>query len=1141
LTAINVFLERLRRLDIRLSLDGDRLTLNAPKGAVTAELRDELRQRKHEIMALLQAEAAVAVARNSPRVSSVMERAARDGHLAVSHTQQRLWFINQLDPSGSVYNIPAALRLSGSVNPEALQKSLNDLVARHESLRSRFQSVDGIPYCVIEPHASAALEQMDLTGIAQIGREAMALRAADDFVRRRFDLTSAPLLRTLLIRTDDDLHVFAFALHHIIADGLSINVFLTELRAIYKHHVSGAPLQLPELSRQFVDYIEWERRSFAQGSLDEHEAFWKRQLTDLPSLLQLPTDRPRPIVQTSRGAHMAIQLSPDLTSQLTMFARNRGATLFMVLLAALEVLLHRYSGETDIAVGSVIANRNRIEMENVIGFFANTIVLRGDLSGNPTVNGLLARVRDVALNAYAHQDMPFDLLVDTLSTKRALDHSALFQVLLVLHKFVLAEFDMANLRCQAVERPGVTARFDISVDIFELPQGLRVYFEYNTDLFYTATIERMMQHYERLLVEFVSRPEANIDQLEMLTPSERQRMLVEWNNTAVACAERTVHGLFEEQAARNGDAAAVLFQDTQIGYAELNASANRLAHYLRSLGIGRDSLVGVCLERSTDMVVAVLGVLKAGAAYVPLDPAFPKDRINFMAADAKLEAVIIQTGLLAAVETPCSRTVSLDGDASRIAGQPSDNPAPLTDPHSLAYVIYTSGSTGLPKGVMITHGSVVNFLRSMQREPGITAADRFVAVTTLSFDIAGLEIFGPLTSGGTVVLASRAVALDGASMAELLDQSEATLLQATPAAWRLLIESGWRGRAGLKMLCGGEALPRDLAEKLLSLGGELWNLYGPTETTIWSTVSRIIDVDRPISIGRPIANTQLYLLEPGGHPAPIGVVGELFIGGDGVARGYLNRDEITAEKFTTLDLPLLGATRVYRTGDMARFLADGSLVFLGRRDHQVKVRGFRIELGEIETILAAHPGVKQSVVHVREDSPGDQRLVAYVVPTASEAFDADAARATLRAQLPEYMIPNIFAVLESLPLTPNGKVDRRALPSPMPTLTEARSTTEVTVMTPVQRQVAHLWQSILKLDRVTLHENFFDLGGHSLLLVRLHSALQREFDCQLQLVELFQRTTVATQAERVVAVPHSSDGALKRAQARAAKQAQLHG
>jgi amino acid adenylation domain-containing protein len=1140
LITITDFLYRLRLLDIRLSLDGDRITLNAPKGAVTPELRDELRQRKQEIKEFLEAEAAVAIARGAPTAWPVIERGARNGHLPVSHTQQRLWFINQMDPSGSVYNIPAVLRLSGSMNLEALQKSLKNLVARHESLRSRFQSIDGVPYCMIEPDASVVLEQMDLTGIAQIERDATALRAADNFIRQPFDLSKAPLLRVLLIRTRDDLHIFAFALHHIVADGLSLNVFLSESRALYEHYAFGARLQLPELSWQFIDYIEWERRAFAQGALDDHVAFWKRQLAGLPSLLQLPTDRPRPSVQTSRGARMAMHWSADLANQLTTFARSRGATFFMVLLAAFEVLLYRYSGETDIAVGSVIANRNRVEMENVIGFFANTIVLRGDLSGNPTVSALLARMREVSLNAYAHQDMPFDLLLDALSTKRALDHSPVFQVMLVLHKLMVAEFDMGNLHCEAVERPGATARFDISVDIFELPQGLRVYFEYNTDLFDAATIERMMRHYERLLAEFVGRPEATIDQLEMLTPSEKQRMLVEWNNTAAANAERTIHGLFEEQAALDGDVVAIQFENTQISYAELNACANRLAHYLRSLGIGRDSLVGICLERSINMVVAVLGVLKAGAAYVPLDPAFPKERIHFMAADAKLQALIIQAGELSALEVQGSRAVSLDGDAALIAGQPSDNPAPLSDAHSLAYVIYTSGSTGLPKGVMIAHGSVVNFLRSMQTEPGITAADRFVAVTTLSFDIAGLELFGPLTSGGTVVLASRAVALDGVSLAELLDRSEATLLQATPATWRLLIESGWQGRAGLKMLCGGEGLPRDLAEKLLSLGSELWNLYGPTETTIWSTACRVIDADRPVSIGRPIANTQVYVLEPGGHPAPIGVVGELFIGGDGVARGYLNRNEITAENFVTLDLPLHGATRVYRTGDMARFLADGSLAFVGRRDHQVKVRGFRIELGEIETILAAHPGVKQNVVHVREDSPGDQRLVAYVVPMSSQAFDPDAARATLRSRLPEYMIPNMFTVLDSLPLTPNGKVDRGALPAPVPTM-ETRVPIDDAVMTPTQRQVATLWQSVLKLDRVTLHENFFDLGGHSLLLVRLQSALQREFDRELPLVELFQCTTVAAQAERLTAAPRSSEGALKRAQARAAKQAQLHG
>jgi amino acid adenylation domain-containing protein len=1135
---LDIFLKRLRDRDVRLKLDGDKLNVSAPQGVIDESLRSELAARKDEIKAHL----GKAGCELTDRSKELIPILSRKHDLPLSHSQQRLWFIRQMDPGSHVYNVPSAIRIKGKLDTEALRRTLHDLIERHESLRTEFFAIDGTPRSRITPQAPVTLEWVDLAHLRQNEREASAMRAALEIGERTFDLSRAPLLCTLLIQMAADEHIFVSVFDHIVTDGLSLGIFLADFRALYAKHIGADAEALPDLTTQFVDYVEWERRSFERGAYNGHVAYWKAQLTGSPSLLQLPTDRPRPPIQTSNGARVLAQMPAALGPRLKALARKENATLFMVLMAAFQVLLHRYTGETDIAVGTAIANRKRPEVGRVIGFFANNIVLRADLSGNPTMRDFIARVRDLALNAYAHQEMPFDVLVDELASRRELDHSPLFQVMLVLQDIGFTTFEMSGLACEAIELPLRTARLDLAVDVLDLPGGLNVYFEYNTDLFDAATMERMQAHFERLLEDIVDRPEARIGELTMLSGAERDGLLLDFNRTGVPFpGEQTMHGLFEAQVARTPEATAVLFEDKGVTYRELNKRANQLAHYLRAIGVGRGSLVGVWMERSAEMVVALLGVLKAGGAYVPLDPAFPKERIDFMTTDADLKVVVTESRLARMLSAGGLRAVRLDADAAELALHSGGDPESTTSSRDLAYVIYTSGSTGRPKGVMLEHRSVVNFLQSMQVEPGIAASDRFVAVTTLSFDIAVLEIFGPLTVGGTVVIAPRATALDGVRLAELLEDTGATLLQATPATWRLLIDSGWRGRGDLKMLCGGEALPRDLADKLLGLGGGLWNMYGPTETTVWSTLSRVTDTTGAISIGRPIANTQVYILEASNQAAPIGVAGELCVAGAGLARGYLNRDELTAEKFVTLDLATIGATRVYRTGDMVRFLADGSLEFVGRRDQQVKVRGFRIELGEIESVLATHPGVKEGVVVVHEESPGDQRVVAYVVPEADRAFDADAARATLRAQLPEYMIPNIFVVLDSLPLTPNGKVDRRALPSPMLTVTEARSATEVTVMTPVQRQVADLWQSILKLDRVTLHENFFDLGGHSLLLVRLHAALQREFDCQLQLVELFQRTTVATQAERVVAVPRSSDGALKRAQARAAKQAQLHG
>ncbi len=1126
-------IKRLQGLDIHLKLDGDRLSVNAPKGAVTAELREELGRRKDEVKAYLAAHG-TAPARS---VLPALERVPRQADMPISHTQQRLWFLRQMDPTSHAYNIAASLRITGPLDEAVLERVLAVLVARHESLRTRFISVQGEPRFVIDPNARVHLDRIDISHLQGAARDAACKQAIESIARRPFDLSQAPLIHAGLIRESGQQQVFAFALDHIVSDGLSLGIFMLEFRDLYSRLATGHEVTVVEPPIQYYDYAEWERRAFAQGAIDEHLAFWKRELAGLPSMLQLPTDRPRPPVQTTHGSRCALQLTPAFSDRLKAFGRAEGTTLFMVMLSAFQVLMHRYSGETDIAIGSAIANRNRSEVEHTIGFFANNLVLRADLNGDPTVRELMVRVRERALRAYAHQEMPFDMLVDELGTRRELDHSPLFQVLFVLQNLSMTSLELPGLRCDSVDLDVTASRFDLSVDVFDIVHGLRCYFEYNTDLFDVSTIERMLNHYRKLLEGFVERPDARVSELALLTDGEQRQLLLDWNATTMPYpTEQTVHGLFEAQARRTPDAVALQFEDVALSYAELSARANRLAHHLRALGAGRESLVGVWMERSEDMVVAVLGVLKAGAAYVPLDPAFPKDRIDYMMEDAELSIVVTQSALAEGLPAGI-RAVCMDRDAATLATQPAADPAPLAACGDLAYVIYTSGSTGRPKGVMLEHRAVVNFLLSMHREPGITAQDRFVSVTTLSFDIAGLEIHGPLTVGGTVVLASRATALDGVRLAALLDRSEATLLQATPATWRLLLESGWQGRPGLKMLCGGEGLPRDLADKLLATGGELWNMYGPTETTIWSTVWRVTDTQRAISIGRPIANTQVYVLEPSGLPAPVGVGGELCIGGDGLARGYRNRDDLTAEKFVTLDLPGVGPARVYRTGDVVRFLADGRMEFVGRRDHQVKVRGFRIELGEIETVLAKHEGIKDCVVHVREDTPGDQRLVAYVVSQPGATFETEAARATLRVQLPEYMVPNLFVVLEALPLTPNGKVDRKALPAPALVVDEAADVADEALMTPVQRQVAALWREVLNTQRVGLHANFFDLGGHSLLLVRLQSAMQREFGKEFPLVELFQRTTVAAQAERM-STPVGASGALERARARAAKQIQ---
>jgi amino acid adenylation domain-containing protein len=1130
---VPALLQRLGSLGVGLSVEGDRLKLNAPKGVIDDELRTLIGTHKAAMLAAIAADGACAVQLSGAAPVKVPRNRPRPA----SHMQRRLWFLKQLDPGNAAYNLPCAFRFEGDLDEALLERCLADLVARHESLRTRFVVIDGAPHALIEQAATIPFERVDVSSHSVAERETEAARLLEAFTSRVFDLAQAPLLRALLVRLAPSTVVFCLVIDHIVADGLSLGVLLAELRTLYTARREGRDAVLPPLAMQYVDLVVWQDEVFARGALAEHKRFWMKELADLPALLPLPTDRTRPPVQTYRGAHLVQPLAHELVRRVRAAARQASATTFIVLLAAFQALLRRHTSLDDIPVGTAVGNRAHPDSAGVVGFFANNIVLRGNLSGNPTVTEHIARVREMCLRSMAHQEIPFDMLVDELATRRETDHSPLFQVLFVLQNWASPIIELPGAHGEVVVLRGQTARYDLSVDIFEVGDRMAAFWEYNTDLFDAATIERLMAQYERLLDDMLARPDARLDDLRLLCDEDQRQVLLEWNDTAgPQPLAQTVHALFEAQVRRTPDAEALVFESQSLSYRELNGRANRLAHRLRTLGVGRESLVGVWLDRSVEMMVAVLAVLKAGGAYVPLDPAFPQDRIDYMMTDAQLAAVITQDRFAKTLGDGAPCTVCMDGDANFLAQHPYDDPVPLSGPADLAYVIYTSGSTGRPKGVMVEHRSVVNFLVSMQREPGIQASDRFVAVTTLSFDIAGLELYGPLTCGGTVVLATRKAALDGRALAALLEGSRASLLQATPATWRLLLDSGWRGLPGLKMLCGGEALPRELAERLLALPGELWNLYGPTETTIWSTVTRVVDVTRPITIGRPIANTQIYVLEPSGQPAPVGVGGELCIGGDGLARGYLNRDELTAEKFAHIELPGIGRTRVYRTGDIVRWRADGHLEFIGRRDHQVKVRGFRIELGEIETVLARHPGVNENVVLVREDTLGDQRLVAYVVCAEGVPFDSESARATLREKLPEYMLPNHFVALDALPLTPNGKVDRNALPAPV-TAVDAPDDGSAALMSPDEQRVADAWREVLGAQRIGLRDNFFDLGGHSLLLVKLQARLQCEFSTELPLVELFQRTTVQAQALRLKSVTTADSGALQRARTRAEKQA----
>jgi len=1024
----------------------------------------------------------------------------------VSPGQQRLWFLEQFHPGTPLYNSPVAVRINGPLDIPVLERALNHIVQRHEILRTRFDLREGQPVQIVATSMQLQLVIADLGLLPEPDREREARRAAREEAQRPFDLTRLPLLRTNLLRLSATEHIFVLTAHHIIFDGWSLTLFFRELAAIYERLRLEKEPALPDLPIQYADFAVWQREQ--AKSLEKELAWWKRRLSGGLPTLELPVDRPRAAVQTYRGAVSSLALPVNLRNALQELSRNESATLFMTLLAAFQTLLHRYTGQTDILVGSPVAGRSLTETEAVIGLFINTLVMRGDLSGNPTFRELLGHTRETAINAYANEDVPFERLVEELQPDRSLSRPPLFQVMFALERAPLESVNWPGLKLAQLELDSGTAKFDLTVYMTEGAERLTARVEYNTDLFDASTIERMLAHFKVLLEGVVADPNGRLSELPLLTSIERNQLLVEENRTrADYPAEKTLHEMIEAQVARTPDAVAVVFGEQRMTYRELDNGANQVACHLRRLGVRPETLVGVCLDRSPSMVAGVLGVLKAGGAYVPIDPSYPGERLAFMLEDSKVTVVVTQRSLRDALPKGKARYLCLDSECKSIARENREKPDVVVNPGNLAYVIYTSGSTGKPKGVQIPHRAVVNFLSSMQRKPGLSDTDTLLAVTTLSFDIAALELYLPLTVGARIVLATREEAADGAQLASKISKANVTVMQATPATWRLLLDSGWSGSRSLRIFCGGEALSRELANRLCECGAELWNLYGPTETTIWSSAARIERGNSPIIIGRPIANTQLYVLDRQLQPVPAGVPGELFIGGDGLARGYLNRPALTAEKFIGHPFSDDPDARLYRTGDLARRFPDGGVELLGRVDHQVKIRGFRIELGEIESILLQFPKVREAVVVAREDTPAGRRLAAYVTTYRQTTVSLNELRRFLREKLPDYMVPAAFVVLDKLPLTPNGKVDRRALPAPE----QDRLKSDTAFAAPragLEQTVAAIWEEVLSLKNPGADDNFFDLGGHSLQVVQVQNKLRDRLGAELPVIKLFEYPTI---------------------------------
>jgi len=1079
------------RLDVKVWADGDVLRYDAPGGKMTPVLLDELRERKVELLHYLHHANA-----DPDAIMAPIPPVPRDAPLPLSFAQQRLWILDRLDPGNPAYNLPAAVRLKGALDSRVLEQSINEVIRRHEALRTSFGDFEGQPIQVIAPALILSLPIIHIQEMPLMQREAEAQRLAREESQRTFKLTEGPLLRMRLLRMDEKEHVLLIIPHHIVFDGWSVRVLIREVAALYTAFIKGKPSPLPNLPIQYADYAVWQRQRVQGELLDRELFYWRQQLTGITAL-ELMTDRPRPAVQTSGGARAPMDFPPILVKGLKELSQKEGVTLFMTLLAVLQVLLYRYTGQEDITVGTPVANRQRVDTESLIGFFVNTLVLRTNLEGNPTFREILGRVRPMVLQAQAHQELPFERLVEELRLERDLSRTPLFQTafsMQSLQSMPTGSLQVPGLTMSSWSVDSGTAQFDLTLFVTETEQSLTASLVYNTDLFDAGTIARLAGHFRTLLEGIVATQESpgqRLSSLPLLTEAEQHQLLVEWNNTRVAYPkDRCIHELFEAQVERTPDAVAVVFENQNLTFQKLNQQANQLAHHLRELSIGAGACVGVCMERTPAMIIALYGILKAGGAYVPLDPAYPDARLAFMMADARMAAVLVGAGAQDRFPQRDVMMICPDKEYEKIAHQSEANLLQRVFPDELAYLIYTSGSTGTPKGVAIAHHNTTVFIQWAQTvytEEDLTGV---LVATSICFDISVFELFAALCCGGRCILAENVLRLP-----LLPDVGQVVLLNTVPSALAELIRNHSLPPAVRIVNLAGEPLPGKLVQEAYRNCNvqKVFNLYGPSEDTTYSTFTLIPKNDNKAPcIGRPIANSQVYLLNDNLLFMPIGFPGELCIGGDGLARGYLGRPALNAEKF--IPNPFCGrpGARLYRTGDLARYRPNGDIEFLGRLDHQVKIRGFRIELGEIEAALEEHPAVQEAVVVAREDKPHERCLIAYLVIKQKPDPASSELNRFLKKKLPQYMLPSAFMVLKALPLTPNGKVDRRALPPP----DQNRLQLEVEFVAPrtaVEEVIAGVWKDILKLERVGVFDNFFDLGGHSLLAIQIISRMLEFF------------------------------------------------
>ncbi|HEX6719581.1 MAG TPA: amino acid adenylation domain-containing protein [Pyrinomonadaceae bacterium] len=1033
----------------------------------------------------------------------------------LSFAQERLWFLAQLEPENPSYNVPVALRLSGDLNVQALEKSINAIVARHETLRTTFALVDGEPFQFVSGNGTTTLEFVDLTSSPGVQVDIESQRLMSTIAERPFDLTQDHPLRASLIKLAPDDHLLVLTMHHIVSDAWSLNILIQELSRFYEAFTTHSEPRLSELPIQYRHYSEWQRDWLKNGYLQEQVDYWVSRLKGAAKL-NLPTDHPRPVIHSYRGAHLSFKLSSNLTRKLNELSKAEGVTLFMTLLAAFKVLLFRYTGERDIVVGAPIAGRNRVETENLIGFFVNSLALRTDLSRNPTFRQLLGRVRKVAFDAYAHQDLPFEKLVEELNPARDISQTPIFQVMFGLQNTPRATAHLPSLTVKRVAVDSRTAKFDLTLLMSETADGLSGWFEYSADLFDQSTIERLKQHFENLLTSITLNPDGRITNLPFITAHEQQKTLIDWNATKTRFPRQScIHDLFEEQALRRPDAVAVIFNDRKTTYAELNRKANKLANYLRKQGVGPDVIVGLAVERSVEMMVGLLAILKAGGAYIPLDPSYPHERLLFMIKQADVKLILTQKHLLDSLPAAQAKLIALDSDNREIRSEDDQNLPRLSDAQNLAYIMFTSGSTGEPKGVSVTHRNVARLVKDTNYAR-FDAGEVFLQFAPITFDAATFEIWGPLLNGAKLVVTAPGIeSLE--NLGHTIEHYGVTTLWLTAGLFHQMADTGLRSLRGVRqLLAGGDVLSTPHVQKAIEAlpNCQLINGYGPTENTTFTCCQRLkVDtISQSVPIGHPVSNTQVYVLSEDLQPVPIGVPGELFIGGDGLARGYLHDPSATAEKFQPNPFATEPGERLYRTGDQVRYRIDGSLEFLGRLDHQVKVRGYRVELGDVEFALSQHVDVKECVATTELSQTGEKRLIAFAVPVAGRTLRREQLRSFLNEKLPEYLVPSFIGILDSLPLTANGKIDRQALPK-----IEDLKFEEVFTYprTPEEETIASIWRKLLGLEKVGIHDNFFELGGHSMLAVRLISEIEKVYNKKIPLSFLYQGATVEALAKLI--------------------------